>query len=990
MFQKSKTRGLSPVLINYLARCLRRSVVAGAILAIGIVSAPVGAQQGLSGLLGAAGGLGALGNNPQVRQILDQNAGAIGAGQRRDASPQAAPQQPRNDQFANKLPDLPKPIPGFENQALELRPFGERLMAGSGDSYATVLDIPVPGDYQIGPGDSIALQLFGKENRTYMLMVSREGSISLPDIGPVSVSGQTFESMSRTVLDKISKQKIGVEASITMGPLRTIQVFLVGDVQNPGTYTTHALTTVTNALLVAGGVRPSGSLRKLEVRRGGKTVTHLDLYSVLLRGDARADIRLQPGDVIFVPPVGPRVAVTGAVNRPAIYELLGEAQPDDVLQLAGGLLPTAFPAGARLERIAGTGNREITQLSLGSASASKVSLRSGDVLTIPATVREITHSVRLSGAVERPGNYAWREGMRMSDLISTPNLLRKSAWRLLSVVKRMDNETGAISFVPVSLTKSFRGKEVFPLMDGDEIVVLDKKDVEFLESANVQFVLAGRVPPRMGYFEEQLVPADLATKVEASLLQKQEKASSGMEGSVGTAAASNLELGQSGFSPRPDVIASSSDKSGKSTEPAANLVLVRDGSEQAGVSEATRLGERYRTRRDPNECQGLSDLSSIITQEGASRFRSAFLQTPESKVKSVLKVLSCPEIYNTHPELLPVVLENAVTIRGEVKVPGVVPVAPGTSLASVVQVAGGPSRTADERQVELSRQVIANGVSRVERLIVPLTQTGNEVAPGDIVVVRKRFSEQDSGVIKITGEVRNPGVFDIRRGEKLSEALARAGGLNDHAYPYGAVFQRARVKEEKRSYYERASLELQNMMMLTLSRQRRAGGTGDTTAIAAMQNMIQDLKKVEPSGRMVVEADPIVLQLNPELDVVLEPGDELFVPKRPSHIAVVGEVLNPGAVQFRSGLVAGDYIRAAGGVSRTGDDERTYMILPNGSAEPLRVASWNSQPTPVPPGSVIYIPRDPLPIDSMALIETGLSIAKDIALTAASLASINR
>ena len=157
-----------------------------------------------------------------------------------------------------------------------------------------------------------------------------------------------------------------------------------------------------------------------------------------------------------------------------------------------------------------------------------------------------------------------------------------------------------------------------------------------------------------------------------------------------------------------------------------------------------------------------------------------------------------------------------------------------------------------------------------------------------------------------------------------------------------------------------------------------------------MKGLSEELKKVEPSGRVVVEADPAVLQVHPELDVVLEPGDEIVIPKRPSHVVVMGEVLNPGAVQFRSGLRAEDYLRAAGGVGMAGDEGRTYMILPNGSAQPLKVASWNAQPTPVPPGSVIYVPRDPLPLDNTALFQIVLEMAKDIALSAAALYGVTK
>jgi protein involved in polysaccharide export with SLBB domain len=325
--------------------------------------------------------------------------------------------------------------------------------------------------------------------------------------------------------------------------------------------------------------------------------------------------------------------------------------------------------------------------------------------------------------------------------------------------------------------------------------------------------------------------------------------------------------------------------------------------------------------------------------------------------------------------------------------PGLLPIAPGVSLETLLRSAGGMTREADSKNIELLREAVSEqGNADTIRKIFDLEKaTAEPIQTGDMLLVPKRYTMRESGMVRVAGEVLKPGNYDIWRGERLSQVLIRAGGLTPFAYAYGAVFQRARVKEEKRLYYQRAGIEMQNSVLMMVARQKRtaAGGT-DPNTFAAMKGLSEELKKVEPSGRVVVEADPAVLQVHPELDVVLEPGDEIVIPKRPSHVVVIGEVLNPGAVQFRSGLRAEDYLRAAGGVGMAGDEGRTYMILPNGSAQPLKVASWNAQPTPVPPGSVIYVPRDPLPLDNTALFQTVLEMAKDIALAAAALYGVTK
>lgn len=773
------------------------------------------------------------------------------------------------------------PLSGFATRTA-IRPFGAQLMAG-GDSMVRTLDIPVPGDYQIGPGDTFELQLFGKENRGHSLKVNRDGLVNLPDIGPLPVSGMTFESASKAILERISRQKIGVEASITLGPLRSIQVFLVGDVRNPGAYTVPALATVTNALLEAGGVLRNGSLRRVELRRGGRVASRLDLYEVLLNGNVRADVRLQPSDVIFVPPAGMRVGIEGEVNRPALYELLTEKTANDLIHLAGGLLPTAFADGAKLYRALPDDSRKVEDLLLSGSKDKAIRLQNGDVLNIPVSVDALRGSIELIGAVQRPGPYEWRPGIKLVDLLPSMHLINKDAWRLLLLIQRSNPLTGLDSYLASDLISVLRKTNDFELKQGDRIFVLDRADIDFISSPMIQSALHGK----------------------------------------------------------------------------------------------TTAGG----------CEAVNNLAAIIKIEGNERYRTAVVTEG-----ALAEPMNCSPLFARNPELLPVALEHTVIVRGEVKRPGFILIASGLGLMDLIDASGGFTRAANEDQVEISMTRERDSSTMTERMLLRLADLAKaRIEPGAIVHVRKRFNEMDRGAVRVAGEVIAPGLFEIRRGERLSEVLLRAGGLTRHAYPYGAVFQRVSVKEEKRLYYQRAGIEMQNSIIMMTARQKRtAAGGPDANTFVAMRDLAEELKKVDSSGRVVVEADPAVLQVHPELDVVLEPGDEIVIPKRPSHVVVMGEVLNPGAVQFQSGLRAEDYLRAAGGISVTGDETRTYVILPNGNAQPLKVASWNAQPTPVPPGSVIYVPRDPLPLDNTALFQTVIEMAKDIALAGAALYGVTK
>jgi len=298
-----------------------------------------------------------------------------------------------------------------------LERFGYDLFAGVPTTFAPATDIPMDADYIVGPGDTVQIQLFGKEPAQYDLVITREGILQFPQIGPVSVAGLTFSEMKQALRARIEEQMIGEKANITMGRLRSIRVFILGDVNQPGSYTVSALSTMTNALFVGGGIKPIGSLRNIQLKRRGKLMARMDLYDLLLHGDTSGDVRLQPGDVIFVPPVGSSVGVAGEVRRPAIYELRKERSVEQMLSLAGGLLPTAYPQASQVERISKRGERTLIDLDIAQKAGLRAPLQAGDVLRVYSILEKMEDIVLLSGHVQRPGGYQWRPGMRVTDLI---------------------------------------------------------------------------------------------------------------------------------------------------------------------------------------------------------------------------------------------------------------------------------------------------------------------------------------------------------------------------------------------------------------------------------------------------------------------------------------------------------------------------------------------------------------------------------------------
>ena len=309
----------------------------------------------------------------------------------------------------------------------ELRAFGYDLFAGEPSTFAPATDIPIPVDYVVGPGDTIEVQLFGGQNAFYSLVVTREGTLNFPEIGPLSVAGLRFGELRQLLQQRVNEQMIGVTASITMGPLRSIRIFVLGDAYRPGSYTVSALSTMTNALFVSGGISDIGSLRNVQLKRNGELVTTLDLYDLLLRGDTSSDARLQPGDVIFIPPLGKTVGVDGEVRRPAVYELRNESTVAQVLDVAGGLLPTSYPQASRIERINSERERTVIDVDLTTKAGMSANIRADDTIRIYSVLEKREDIVLLEGHVNREGTFQWQPGMRLTDLIPSARDLRPKA-----------------------------------------------------------------------------------------------------------------------------------------------------------------------------------------------------------------------------------------------------------------------------------------------------------------------------------------------------------------------------------------------------------------------------------------------------------------------------------------------------------------------------------------------------------------------------------
>ena len=357
-----------------------------------------------------------------------------------------------------------------------LKPFGYDLFEGAPSTFAPVGDIQVPTDYAIGPGDTIDIQLYGSESQSYELTVERDGRINFPKLGPIMLSGMSFDEAKQTIEDRVSKQLIGTRVSVTMGELRSIRVFVLGDAQKPGSYTVGGLSTMTNALFVSGGVKKIGSLRNIELKRDGRLVTTLDVYDLLLHGDNSGDRQLKEGDVIFIPPLGDTVSVYGSVRRPAIYELKGERTAQQVIALAGGLLPDADGRSGQMERILPSRLLEMHNIDLNSTVGRSTLMANGDKLRIPSIRPTLENSVELSGYVYRPGSFEYHPGLHLSDVLNSFEELKPQADLHYIMIRRLQAPEAKVEVISADLARALAapGSKADPVLQPrDKIIVFN-------------------------------------------------------------------------------------------------------------------------------------------------------------------------------------------------------------------------------------------------------------------------------------------------------------------------------------------------------------------------------------------------------------------------------------------------------------------------------------------------------------------------------------
>ncbi len=838
-----------------------------------------------------------------------------------------------------------------QDQVLEadLELFGYDMFLRAPSSFASLEGFPVPSSYRIGPGDHLVVQLYGKQNVEYKLVVNRDGNILVPEYGPIAMGGLTFDETERLITEGFERRAIGVRAAVTMGQLRSTQIRLTGDVLKPGIYTVSGLSTLVDALLTTGGIRTTGTLRDIQLIRDGQRIARLDLYDLLLAGKIGQDTYLKHNDTIFVPPIGPVVYVGGEVQRPAIYELQGATTVGEVIDMAGGLLATASLNLSHIERIQTQGYRTLIDFTNqgGSANIRSLPVANGDVLRVLPLENQLEGVVMLSGQVERPGGYQFREGMRVSDLLGTTSALLAGADVDVYLILREN---------PATLRKSVHHRDLLNALEqpgGEHDMLLQARDeVLIFDLAEARAEVLSDIVREMELQATASRPAQVVTiggavRYEGRLpLQSSAKLLDILALAGGARPGADRHYG---------LLA-------RTLHPGRNIEIhyfSLAGAETTPESESNLMvqpGDRV-----------------YLFEEGGDR--TALLEGEIERLRG-------QALFGKEATL--------VRTLGEVQASGVYPLLEGMRASDLLCASGGLSRRAFGLSAELSR--IQYDVAQDNHTLhLPLDSTelltvcelGKQRAKGEISAAEfsERYADDlanpllkpmdqlsfsqkpgwvEQATITLEGEILRPGVYAIDRGESLCQVLQRAGGLTHDAYSFGAVFSRESVREMQQGTIDQLQEQLDDLMMeLSLSHSYN-NDEKSSPEWSGKQDYIRAIKQIEraeATGRMVVNLNQ-VRACQSEDALALEDGDRLDVPSQPNFVQVAGQVYVPTSHLYNQERTIKDYIELSGGSTVLGKLKHAYVIQANGEVLNLqgrRVSSHIARKT-VQPGSRIYVP----------------------------------
>jgi protein involved in polysaccharide export with SLBB domain len=833
---------------------------------------------GISALGGSGGSLlGSLGRENSAAELGSQQSRF--ENQRRPEFPSyrrpKLPEQPMLRHRPNPYADIPSLYDlyaQYSRRSPKLERFGEDVFRnGTGNVDELPMDLPAGPDYVVGSGDGLTINLSGGISQRLQRVVDREGRIVLPEVGGVEVSGRSLGDVQHLVQTVLRGQFRGVDADVSLSRIRTVRVYVVGDVERPGAYDVSSLSTPLNALYLAGGPTSGGSLRLLDHYRGKQLVERVDGYDLLLHGVTGNMQRLEAGDTVEVPPLSGEVTVEGMVRRPAIYEMNGENSLAEVLQLAGGVLPTGTLRHVDVERVESHESRSMLRLDIPennnqeqvTKALEDFKVQDGDKIKITPILPYAEKTVYLDGYVFRPGKFAYTDGMKVTDLIkSYKDLLPEPSTSHAEIIRLAQPDYTPV-ILAFNLGDALSGKDQagkdqdLVLKPFDTVRIFSKYDFE----DQPVITISGEVRD----------PGDHLTNGTPHLRDAIYLAG-------GTTRDALLDDAQ--------IYRKTGD--GKLTVINVNLGKALAGDTKYDVELEPK--DRVFVHRDLNKLD-----PAMVSVEGE---------------------VGRPGKYPLGEDMTAAQL---VRLAGGFKRGAYTEEADLTRF----EVVQGTKVIGDHVNVPIAKAMLGEPDSDVR------------LRDGDVLTIGQISDWQDlSATVQVKGEVAHAGGYGIQPGERLSSVIARAGGLLPTAYPYGAIFERVELRQiedkNRAALIERIKEEARNVKLdpeMDLDDRAEA-----TASVLQYKKTIDELENTPPTGRLVIHISSNLKRwANTSADVQLRAGDTIYIPKRPGMVFVDGSVYNPTGITYKPGKDAGWYLKQAGGPTAMANRKGTFVIRADGS-----------------------------------------------------------
>jgi polysaccharide biosynthesis/export protein len=750
--------------------------------------------------------------------------------------------------------------------------FGYNFFSTQVSTFAPVQNIPVGNDYVIGPGDEIDILLWGRVNSVLNPTVDRNGMIQVTELGPIQVAGLTFAQAKKLIEDKATKMT-GVQVDVTMGQLRTINVTVAGDVNQPGSYTISALSRVSNALVASGGVSKIGSLREIEVRHGNQLVEVEDLYDILLHGDNAADRRLEEGDVIFVPVIGNVVGITGDVKRPAIYELQkGKTENlEAALKLAGGVSAFGYSERVQVERIQNHKRFLALDVNLNQLASRRFTIHDGDVIKIFPVLPGRVNTVVLSGNVRRPGEFQWSRGMRVSDLIRKGEGILPETYLKYALIRRLEGPRKTIHFLQVNLGDALSSPHVgqadIALQPKDELDIYNQDDVKDLPSVAVNGEV--RLPGRF-VFNPDMKVSDLVY----------------MAGG----------LKDDAYQDRAVLVRSQVTSAGKAERKHIDIDLHAIINGESSIDVALKPNDELFVRT----IQDWQRPAQYVEVTGEVRVPGIYDYYPGMRVSDLLAIAGGPQddAYLKRAELARTEVINGAQTHHTYMDIDLRPHAKGRNDRNV--------------QLKPNDELLVKAASNYH-LPYTVLVSGQVMRPGAYTI--REGERLDSLIERCGGFLPHAFVKGIIF-QRTSVLAMQQERLNE-----------ARQRLEK----EAANAALTQAQLASVSNATGGTGANSSATMMVIQNVLAASQNQQAQGRIVINVNSLRDGKQGPDDIVLEDGDHIEVPVIPSSVNVLGEVNYPNSFLRVGSHTVRDYINQAGGFSQYADKDDVMVIKADGS-----------------------------------------------------------